>query len=61
MIRRILKVLGWIAGIWAAILLIAQIVLSSSILTKTVNSIAAEFVDGEISFGDARVASAPLS
>ena len=55
MIRRILKVLGWIAGIWAAILLIAQIILSSSILTKTVNSIAAEFVDGEISFGDARV------
>lgn len=55
MIRRILKALGWIAGIWVAILLIAQIILSSSILTKTVNSIAAEFVDGEISFGDARV------
>ena len=55
MIRRILKILGWTAGICAAILLIAQIILSSSVLTRTVNSIAAKFVDGEISFGDARV------
>lgn len=55
MVRRILKILAWIAGVWAALLVIAQIILSSAILTKVVNNIAEEYVDADVSFGSARV------
>lgn len=51
----IAKTALWIAGIWIGLMVIIQIVLSPAVLTKTANKIAAEFVDGEISFGKAYV------
>ena len=51
----IAKTALWIAGIWIGLMVIIQLVLSPAVLTKTANKIAAEFVDGEISFGKAYV------
>ena len=53
--KRIIKILLWIIGIWIGIMIAAQIVLSTSVLTNTVNKVAAEYVDGSISFGKANV------
>ena len=47
------KTLAWIVGIWAALLVIIEISLSSPILTRIVNSYASEFVDGNLNFGRA--------
>ncbi len=52
---RILKFVLWFAGIWAAVLVILQIVLSSSILTGIVTRIGTEYVDGDLSFGKVSV------
>ncbi|MGM9735203.1 MAG: hypothetical protein ACI3ZL_02205, partial [Candidatus Cryptobacteroides sp.] len=49
------KVILWIIGIWAALLVVLQIVLSSSLTTKIVNRYAGRFVDGDISFGKVSV------
>ena len=38
--RTLLKVLAWIAGIWAVILIIIQIALSSAVLTSLANNFA---------------------
>lgn len=53
--KRIIKILLWIIGIWIGIMIAAQIVLSTSVLTDIVNKVAAEYVDGSISFGKANV------
>ncbi len=53
--KRIIKILLWIIGIWIGIMIAAQIVLSTSVLTNIVNKVAAEYVDGSISFGKASV------
>ena len=53
--KRIIKILLWIIGIWIGIMIAAQIVLSTSVLTNIVNKVAAEYVDGSISFGKANV------
>lgn len=45
----------WIIGIWFSLMVMAQIVLSSSVLTDIVNHLAVEYVDGDISFGKAEV------
>ena len=47
------KTLLWTAGILLSLLIILEIVLSGPILTRIVNTVAAEFVDGEIHFGKA--------
>ena len=53
--RTLLKIAAWVAGIWLAIMIIVQIVLSSSILTGLLNKYADEFIDGDITFGKAQV------
>lgn len=55
-LKKVLKVLAWIAGVWLAILVILQVALSPSVLTKVVNRFAAEYVDGDLSFGKVRLA-----
>ena len=54
-LKRVVKVLLWIAATWVVILLILQVILSSSILTGIVNNAAEEYVDGNISFGKVEV------
>ena len=41
----------WIAGIWIALLVILEVVLSQSVLTGLVNRYASEYVDGDLRFG----------
>ena len=55
-LKKVLKVLAWIAGVWLAILVTLQVALSPSVLTKVVNRFAAEYVDGDLSFGKVRLA-----
>ncbi len=47
-LKKVLKVLAWIAGVWFAILVILQVALSPSVLTKVVNRFAAEYLDVEL-------------
>ena len=49
------KVLSWIVGIWLVLLIVLEVILSGPILTKIVNKVAQEFVDGEIHFGNASI------
>lgn len=51
----LLKAALWFIGIWAALLIILQVTLSEKVLTKLVNKYAAEYIDGDISFGSAEV------
>ena len=53
--RTILKIAAWVAGVWLAIMVIAQIVLSSSILTGLINKYADQFIDADVTFGKAQV------
>ena len=55
-LRRLLKTIAWIAGIWLLSLAILQAVLSPSVLTRIVNRFASEYIDGTLSFGEARMA-----
>ena len=50
-----LKAALWFIGIWAALLVILQVSLSEKVLTKLANKYAAEYIDGDISFGSASV------
>lgn len=49
--RTFIKVLIWIAAIWAAILVIIQIALSPAVLTRLVNNFASDYINGNVSFG----------
>lgn len=49
------KVLLWFVGIWAVLLIIIQIVLSPSVLTRLANRFTAEYIDGNVSFGKVRL------
>lgn len=51
--RRAGKALAWIFGIWAALLILVQIVLSPAVLTRIANSYSDGYVDGDIRFGSA--------
>ncbi len=51
-LRKLLKIPLWTAGIWMALLVIIEITMSSSLMTRTVGRIAAGHVDGDIEFGD---------
>lgn len=53
--KTLLKAVLWFVGIWAALLVILQFTLSEKVLTKLVNRYAAEYIDGDISFGSASV------
>ncbi|MCM1502193.1 MAG: hypothetical protein NC115_05955 [Bacteroidales bacterium] len=53
--RRLLKAFIWIASIWAVILIIIQVALSPSVLTRMLNSAAEDYIDGELRFGRASV------
>lgn len=49
-LRRLIRILLWIAGIWAALIILMEIVLSSSFMTETVQRIATEHIDGDLDF-----------
>ena len=53
--KTLLKVAFWLITIWAALLVTIQIALSEKVLTKIVNRYAAEYIEGEVSFGSASV------
>lgn len=53
--RRIIKIAAWVAGIWLTLIIVLQLVLSSSILTGLINKYGDQFIDGDISFGKAEV------
>lgn len=53
--RTILKIAAWVAGIWLGLMVVIQLVLSSSILTGLINKYGDQFIDGDISFGKAQV------
>lgn len=53
--KTLLKVAFWFITIWAALLVTIQIALSEKVLTKIVNRYAAEYIEGEVSFGSASV------
>ena len=53
--RVLLKSVLWVVGIWAALLILMEAVLSESVLTGIVNKYAAEYVDGDLKFGNASV------
>lgn len=55
LLRRVLKVLAWIAGIWLLILTIMQVALSPSVLAGIVDRFAREYIDGDLSFGKIRL------
>lgn len=51
-VKRLLKTSLWILGSWFAILIAIEIVMSSNLTTRTVNKYAAEYIDGDICFGN---------
>lgn len=53
--KRLLKTLLLILGIGAALLILIEVILSSKMVTRTVNKYAAEYIDGDIRFGDISV------
>ena len=53
--RRMLGFILWFAGIFLALVLILQLVFTSSMLTNVVNRYAGEYVDGDVNFGDIEV------
>ncbi len=54
-IGRIFRGILWFAGIWAALLVVLQIILSSSFLVKAVDRISAEYIDGDLEFESIKV------
>lgn len=49
--KTLLKVLAWVVGICVVIMIVLQIVLSPTFLTKIVNNVADDYIDGELKFG----------
>lgn len=52
-IKRIGKVILWVSGIWIGLLLLIQIVLSEPVLTRIINRMAEEYIDADVTFGNA--------
>ena len=55
MLTKILKPLLWTLGILLGVMTILEIALSGPVLTRIVNNVAAEYVDGKLEFGKARM------
>jgi uncharacterized protein involved in outer membrane biogenesis len=59
MTKKILIILGkvilGIVGAWIALLLILEICLSSAVVSRVINSVATEYIDGTLDFTKARV------
>ena len=53
--KKLLKVLLWIMGIWAALLIVAEVLLSSGMVTDAINRYASEYIDGDVRFGRIKV------
>ena len=57
--QNVLKVTGkvvlWTAGVILGLMIILEVVLSGTFLTRMVEKVAADFVDGDVSFGKASV------
>lgn len=53
--KRLLKTIILITCICASLIILIELILSSSLMTRTVNKIAAEYVDGDLKFGDVSV------
>lgn len=47
------KTAAWVIGIWLALMVVLQVILSPGVMTRIINNVAAEFIDGDISFGKA--------
>lgn len=54
-LRRFMKAMAWMAGVWIIILSILQVTLSPAVLTRLVNRFANEYIDGTLSFGKVRL------
>jgi len=54
-LRRIFGTLLWIVGIFVVLVLALQVAFTSSMLTNIVNRYAAEYVDGDVNFGEVEV------
>lgn len=54
-LRTAWKVLLWVAGIWAVLLVAVQVALSPAVLTRLANNMAAEYVDADVDFGEVRL------
>ncbi len=52
---RIFRSILWIAGIWAAALVILQVVLSSGTLNRIVDRFTSEYIDGDLKFETVKV------
>lgn len=50
-LARLTGFLAWLAGIWLALILILEVMLSTPLVTNTVNRVAAEYIDGDMNFG----------
>ena len=49
--RKFMKILAGIMGFWIAVILLMEILLSTSLVTDAVNGLASQYIDGSISFG----------
>lgn len=54
-LKRVLRLLAWTAGIWAALLIILQAALSPAVLSRIVDRFASEYIDGDLSFSKVKV------
>ena len=54
-LKRLLKAMLWIAGIWLALLIILQVALSPAVLTKVVDKLAPQYIDGDLSFSRIKI------
>lgn len=54
-LKTVWKVLLWVAGIWAVLLIAAQAALSPAVLTRIANNLAGKHVDADVNFGEVRL------
>ena len=54
-LKRLLKAMLWIGGIWLALLIILQVALSPAVLTKVVDKLAPQYIDGDLSFSRIKI------